>query len=66
MKLKFNSCPKCAGDLHLRRDIYGMYINCLQCGLQRDLDAPSAAVAVTRPESAFTSETATREFLRAA
>ena len=51
MKLKFNACPKCGGDLHLRRDIYGMFVNCLQCGLQRDLDAPTKAVEVTRPDT---------------
>ena len=40
MKLKFKACPKCRGDLELRRDIYGIFVSCLQCGLQRDLDAP--------------------------
>lgn len=44
MKLKFNACPKCRGDLELRRDVYGMFVSCLQCGLQRDLDAPVAGV----------------------
>ena len=44
MKLKFNACPKCRGDLELRRDVYGMFVSCLQCGLQRDLDAPIAGV----------------------
>ena len=37
MKIKFNACPKCRGDLELRRDIYGIFVSCLQCGLQRDL-----------------------------
>ena len=41
MTLKFSACPKCQGDLQVKRDIYGMFLNCLQCGLQRDLDAPS-------------------------
>ena len=40
MKIKFNACPKCHGDLELRRDIYGIFVSCIQCGLQRDLDAP--------------------------
>ena len=66
MKLKFNACPKCGGDLQLRRDIYGMFVNCLQCGLQRDLDAPTAAVEVTRPEPAAAPAAAARELLRAA
>ncbi len=66
MKLKFNACPKCRGDLHLRRDIYGMFVNCLQCGLQRDLDAPNPAVEVTRPESEIAPARPSEEFLRAA
>ena len=45
MKLKFNACPKCSGDLQVRRDTYGMFVSCLQCGLQRDLDAPLPAVS---------------------
>ena len=46
MKLKFKACPKCRGDLELRRDIYGIFVSCLQCGLQRDLDAPVEAIDV--------------------
>ncbi len=52
MKLKFNACPKCRGDLELRRDIYGMFVSCLQCGLQRDLDAPNQAIEFAKPEPA--------------
>ncbi|MDA1128344.1 MAG: hypothetical protein O2913_06575 [Chloroflexi bacterium] len=26
------SCPRCQGDLHENSDIYGSYIDCLQCG----------------------------------
>ncbi len=26
-------CPKCGGDLYLRRDIYGKETICIQCGL---------------------------------
>ena len=66
MKLKFNACPKCGGDLQLRRDIYGMFVNCLQCGLQRDLDAPTAAVEVAQPEPAVSPAYPAKEFLRAA
>ena len=50
MTLKFKACPKCQGDLQIKRDIYGMFINCLQCGLQRDLDAPSDAVEFARAD----------------
>jgi len=26
------SCPRCNGDLHDNSDVYGNYIDCLQCG----------------------------------
>ena len=52
MKLKFNACPKCSGDLEFRRDIYGMFVSCLQCGLQRDLDAPTPVVDLVKPNAA--------------
>ena len=52
MTLKFSACPKCQGDLQVKRDIYGMFLNCLQCGLQRDLDAPVPGIEVTTPETA--------------
>ena len=66
MKLKFNACPKCRGDLELRRDVYGMFVSCLQCGLQRDLDAPIAGVELTTPEPAATVPAAHEELLKAA
>ena len=30
--LWFKLCPRCGGDLHHDRDIYGNYVACLQCG----------------------------------
>ena len=35
--IKFKGCPKCRGDLYLAVDIYGEYLNCLQCGYNKDL-----------------------------
>ena len=29
---KLRGCPKCHGDLYLGEDIYGRYMNCVQCG----------------------------------
>lgn len=66
MKLKFNACPKCRGDLELRRDIYGLYVNCLQCGLQRDLDAPNPAVAPAERKPAATVPVVGADLLKAA
>ena len=69
MKLRFNACPKCHGDLEVRRDIYGMFISCLQCGLQRDLDAPNQAIEFAKPGPAAANAGAAavnKEFLKAA
>ena len=30
--LWFKQCPRCEGDLHHDRDVYGEYVACLQCG----------------------------------
>ena len=66
MKLKFKACPKCHGDLQVKRDVYGMFINCLQCGLQRDLDAPSAAVEFAQTGKATAGAPLPAELQRAA
>jgi ssDNA-binding Zn-finger/Zn-ribbon topoisomerase 1 len=66
MTLKFNACPKCQGDLQIKRDIYGMFINCLQCGLQKDLDAPTAAVEIGKAKRLVAKSQASTELLRAA
>ena len=28
----FKACPKCSGDLHFERDVYGAFFKCFQCG----------------------------------
>ena len=28
----FKACAKCQGDMHLERDAYGWFRQCLQCG----------------------------------
>ena len=66
MTLKFGACPKCQGDLQLKRDVYGMYINCLQCGLQKDFDAPNAALETTKPAPVIADAQPIKELLRAA
>ena len=40
--LELKACPRCAGDLHKNRDLYGNYVSCLQCGYMKDLPEPSA------------------------
>ena len=66
MAIQFSACPKCRGDLQLRRDIYGRFVNCFQCGLQQDPDAPTVAVEVVQSERAVATSHWTRELLPAA
>lgn len=35
--LYFKACPRCKGDVHRDRDVYGEYLKCLQCGHMVDL-----------------------------
>ena len=30
--LYLKSCPRCEGDVRYERDMYGSYLDCLQCG----------------------------------
>ena len=45
--LLFKSCPKCRGDMHVNRDIYGDYKQCLQCGMMVDLVKEGGRLMVT-------------------
>ena len=38
--LYLKGCPRCHGDMHTNRDMYGEYKECLQCGLIVDLEQP--------------------------
>ena len=40
--LELKACPRCAGDLYKNRDLYGNYVECLQCGYMKDLPEASA------------------------
>jgi len=33
----YRACPKCKGDMDTKRDLYGGFRECLQCGLLQDL-----------------------------
>lgn len=41
--LVFKACPRCRGDMHVNRDFYGDYRECLQCGLMEDMVSPERA-----------------------
>ena len=38
----FKECPRCQGDLHSNRDMYGEYKECLQCGYMVDIEKPNS------------------------
>ena len=44
----YRACPKCRGDMHTRRDTFGDFKECIQCGLMQDLELQknSEALAV--------------------
>lgn len=47
----FKSCPKCeTGDLMKSEDMFGEYVECLQCGFVKDLSNASATTPV-EPQS---------------
>lgn len=48
--LKLKGCPKCQGSLYLATDMYGRYINCLQCGFTKDLPDTMAQAKPVEPE----------------
>ena len=37
----FKACPRCDGDVHINRDMYGEYRECLMCGFMADIQKPS-------------------------
>ena len=52
--LKLRGCPKCQGALYLAADMYGRYVNCLQCGFSRDLpDTPAEQKPAESPAPEF-------------
>lgn len=44
-------CPKCGGDLHQRRDLYGFYRSCLQCGWLEEVPPPRPSEKASRREA---------------
>ena len=36
--LGWQTCPKCKGKIHIDRDMYGWFVECLTCGYIYDLD----------------------------
>ena len=40
-ELELKQCPRCGGDTHTNRDMYGTYKECLQCGHMLDMERPN-------------------------
>ena len=45
--MMFKACPRCSGDLRETSDVYGRYVQCMQCGHVRDLPEVRFGVAAT-------------------
>lgn len=43
------ACPKCHGDLALEQDIHGWFVQCMQCGLLKEIPAPARKPAAASP-----------------
>ena len=64
--IKARACKKCGGDLSLECDIYGVYIQCIQCGANwnekdinlkpKDLEIILKAVKVRRQAAVNTAQ----------
>jgi|TARA_Y100000310_G_scaffold343367_1_gene450644 hypothetical protein len=39
--LYLKGCARCKGDMHINRDMYGSYRECLQCGYMVDIEEPN-------------------------
>ena len=43
------ACPKCHGDMYQERDLYGTFVECLQCGLMKDVRLAGAFFDPSEP-----------------
>ena len=46
----FKACPRCRGDMTLGEDMYGRYLECLQCGYEVGVNKVTES-AKTSPEA---------------
>jgi hypothetical protein len=68
MSLYLGACKRCGGDMSYENDIYGQFMQCLQCSYLEDLPAeasPGAARMHEQPqgglEAAIEADSATME-----
>ena len=48
----YRACPKCRGDMHTRRDTFGEFKECIQCGLMQDLELQKKSEALVTGDGA--------------
>lgn len=60
--LYLKACPRCRGDVKYERDMYGKYLECLQCGflLSAKNEAPAAAATAEPEQKARSSKRSTK------
>jgi hypothetical protein len=46
----FKACVRCQGDVHVKDDNYGQYLNCIQCGATTEV--PSRIDVLSLPDIA--------------
>ncbi len=44
----FKACPRCRGDMNVVNDLFGKYMECLQCGHEMNIKQPAPATAPSR------------------
>jgi len=46
--LLLKACERCHGDVVLQEDRWGQFLNCLQCGMHRDVVVPKIETGKAR------------------
>ena len=50
MGLYLKACPRCSGDFAKQEDMFGVYLQCYQCGFLRDLQIVESLADVNLKE----------------
>lgn len=52
----FKACPRCHGDVNVVNDLFGKYLECLQCGHEMNIKQPATSrlweVPTDKPKAA--------------
>ncbi|MBI4340282.1 MAG: hypothetical protein HY680_10095 [Chloroflexi bacterium] len=61
----FKACPRCQGDMKINHDLYGRFLECLQCGHEINLKDEAGGSSLWAAATA-TASTKAKEKVRAA